>query len=101
MKTREREPEKAKLWRVKSTVSEFFMECETLDEAKILAKWNFLKGYEIRCITTNELCIRHEVFDVSVIRCKFCPHVRSEHHSEKEPFPCMEKKCQCKKYERL
>jgi hypothetical protein len=84
------------LFKIKSLVNENVQEAKTLDEAKILAKWNFLKGYEIRTILSNELVERLEHFCPSCAKCLSCNHLRSEHHPDKER--CLEKKCNCKSF---
>jgi Fe2+ or Zn2+ uptake regulation protein len=85
-----------KLFRIKSLVSDFFQETDNLDEAKILAEWNFQKGYEIVAIQSGKLIERWEHHCWFCRKCNTCKHLFSEHSSEE--LKCLEKKCKCKEF---
>ena len=85
------------LFSVHSLIRKFSQEAKSLDEAKILAKWNFLKGYEIIDIM-GKIVERKEHFCPWCRKCS-CEHLFSEHlHEPNKPEKCTEKKCQCKQF---
>jgi hypothetical protein len=70
----------------------------SLDDAKIIAKWNFQRSYEIWTETSNQLVERYEQFDFSSRKCITCEHIYSEHVHEEKKTNCAEKKCKCKEF---
>lgn len=106
-----------KTWKIQSTVSDFSQEVDTLEEAQLISKYNFLKGYEITSIPLNMVVERFEHFCPSCRKCGTCNHLYSEHQQEvmkvselkkyvptgedNRPRKCTEKKCKCKEFVRI
>jgi hypothetical protein len=83
------------MFRIQSLVSKFYQDVNSLDDAKVIAKWNFQKGYEITGLLTGSKVIRYEHFCFQCRKCETCSHLFSEHDNDHKDR-CFELKCKCK-----
>ena len=98
-KSKPKGPTKPKLFRVTSTAWESFFDAESLEEAQLYGKWNYMKGYEISTILSNTIVERHEHFCPSCRKCSCCNHLYSEHFGEdNRPRVCTVSKCKCRDF---
>lgn len=88
------------MFRIQSTVSKFYQDVNSLDDAKIIARWNFQKGYEISTLSSNQLVERYEHFCFQCRKCAECKHLYSEHCNEEKNKKCAELKCKCKEFKK-
>ena len=82
------------LFRIYSLVDKTFQDTKTLDDAKVIAKWNFLKGYEIVGVI-GTIIERWQHFCPGCKKCETCDHLASEHNSDNDT-ECKQLKCKCK-----